>query len=169
VIDPVCGMTVAADSPHQATHAGHDYRFCSAGCRARFAADPARYLKPEAAPVAQAPAGTRYTCPMHPEIVRAAPGHCPICGMALEPLMPTLDDDELPELTDFRRRFWWTLPLSIVTLALAMLGHRLDFPPAGLRSWLELVLLHRSCCGPAGHFSCAGRSRSRPAIRTCGR
>ncbi|MGB5133409.1 MAG: heavy metal translocating P-type ATPase [Steroidobacteraceae bacterium] len=140
MIDPVCGMTVAADSPHRATHAGRDYWFCSAGCRAKFVANPAAYLKPDIVPVERAPTGTRYTCPMHPQILRDAPGNCPICGMALEPLMPTADDDELPELTDFRRRFWWTLPLSIATLALAMLGHRLDFPPAALRSWLELIL-----------------------------
>jgi Cu+-exporting ATPase len=139
MIDPVCSMTVAGDSPHRATHAGREYRFCSAGCRAKFTAHPAEYLEPEIAPVEPA-AGTRYTCPMHPQIVRDGPGHCPVCGMALEPMMPTLDDEELPELTDFRRRFWWTLPLTIVTLALAMLGHRLDFPPAGLRSWLELAL-----------------------------
>ena len=61
----------------------------------------------------ESPPGTTYTCPMHPEIVRDAPGNCPICGMALEPMMPSLDDDENPELTDFRRRFWWTLPLSL--------------------------------------------------------
>ena len=139
-IDPVCGMTVAADSPHRATHAGHDYRFCSAGCRAKFLAEPARYLKPETIPVEPAAAGVRYTCPMHPEIVRDAPGSCPICGMALEPLMPTLDDDELPELADFRRRFWWTLPLTSIVLVLAMFGHRLGFPPESVRSWLELVL-----------------------------
>ncbi|MGB5133303.1 MAG: heavy metal-binding domain-containing protein, partial [Steroidobacteraceae bacterium] len=114
-------MTVAADSPHRATHAGRDYRFCSAGCRAKFVANPAACLKPDTAPVERASTGTRYTCPMHPQILRDAPGSCPICGMALEPLMPSADDDELPELTDFRRRFWWTLPLSIATLALAML------------------------------------------------
>ncbi len=140
MIDPVCGMKVAADSPHQATHAGHDYRFCSAGCRAKFVADPVRYLKPKAAAVEAAPAGRRYTCPMHPEIVRDAPGHCPICGMALEPLMPTADDDELPELADFRRRFWWTLPLTLVVLALAMFGRRWEHPLAALQSWLELIL-----------------------------
>ncbi|MEX0735258.1 MAG: heavy metal translocating P-type ATPase [Steroidobacteraceae bacterium] len=139
-VDPVCGMKVAADSPHQATHAGHNHRFCSAGCRAKFVADPVRYLKPEAAAVETAPAGTKYTCPMHPEIVRDTPSHCPICGMALEPMLPTADDEELPELADFRRRFWWTLPLTLAVLGLAMLGHRLDFPPAELRSWLELVL-----------------------------
>jgi Cu+-exporting ATPase len=60
--------------------------------------------------------------------------------MALEPMMPTLDDDEVPELADFRRRFWWTLPLSIIVLALAMFGHRLGFPPEGIRNWVELAL-----------------------------
>ncbi|MBX3703097.1 MAG: copper-translocating P-type ATPase [Steroidobacteraceae bacterium] len=77
---------------------------------------------------------------MHPEIVRDAPGHCPICGMALEPLMPTLDDDEFPELRDFSRRFWWTLPLTVAVLALATIGHRLGFLAADQRSWLELML-----------------------------
>jgi len=77
---------------------------------------------------------------MHPEIVRDAPGNCPICGMALEPVMPSLDEGENPELVDFRRRFWWTLPLSIATLALAMFGHRWPMLPAGTRSWLELAL-----------------------------
>ena len=74
--------------------------------------------RPHAAqPPPSAPAGTRYTCPMHPEIIRDAPGHCPICGMALEPMLPTSDDDH-PELADFSRRFWWTLPLSLIVLAL---------------------------------------------------
>jgi Cu+-exporting ATPase len=76
---------------------------------------------------------------MHPEIIRDEPGDCPICGMSLEPVLPDADDDDLPELADFKRRFWWTLPLTIVTLALAMLGQRLDYLPAGLRSWLELA------------------------------
>ncbi|HRZ39333.1 MAG TPA: heavy metal-binding domain-containing protein, partial [Candidatus Paceibacterota bacterium] len=124
LVDPVCGMSVKADSPHHAKHGGHDYRFCSAGCRSKFVADPARYLAPKPVAPEQGPAGTQYTCPMHPEIVRDAPGNCPICGMALEPMMPSLDDDENPELTDFRRRFWWTLPLSLAVLALAMIGHR---------------------------------------------
>ncbi|HKX98214.1 MAG TPA: copper-translocating P-type ATPase [Steroidobacteraceae bacterium] len=77
---------------------------------------------------------------MHPEIVRDAPGSCPICGMALEPLMPSAGDDEIPELRDFSRRFWWTLPLTIVTLGLAMLGHRTDFLTPEQRSLLELVI-----------------------------
>ena len=138
--DPVCGMSVKADSPHHATHEGHDYRFCSAGCRTKFVADPARYLKPEVAAVEPAPAGAQYTCPMHPQIVRDAPGNCPICSMALEPMMPSLEDDENPELTDFRHRFYWTLPLSLAVLALAMLGHRTTLLSATARSWLELVI-----------------------------
>ncbi|MGB5104362.1 MAG: copper-translocating P-type ATPase [Steroidobacteraceae bacterium] len=77
---------------------------------------------------------------MHPEIVRDDPGSCPICGMALEPVMPSLEEGEHPELVDFRRRFWWTLPLSILTLALAMFGHRTSLVPATARSWLELAL-----------------------------
>jgi Cu+-exporting ATPase len=77
---------------------------------------------------------------MHPEIVRDAPGNCPICGMALEPVMPGLDDGENPELTDFRRRFWWTLPLSILVLVVAMFGHRLDGVSPTVRTWMELVL-----------------------------
>jgi len=83
---------------------------------------------------------TRYTCPMHPEIIRDAPGQCPICGMALEPMLPSTDDEEFPELRDFSRRFWWTLPLTLAVLTLAMLGHRADFLTPDERSWLELVL-----------------------------
>ena len=141
LIDPVCGMAVAPDSPHVAQHDGKEIRFCSAGCRGKFVADPARYLKPvaaiDAAPVAE---GTQYTCPMHPEIVRDAPGTCPICGMALEPMLPRLDDGENPELTDFRRRFWWTLPLSVIVLLLAMFGHQWSALSTTARTWLELVL-----------------------------
>ena len=140
MVDPVCGMSVKADSPHQTTHGGHDYRFCSAVCRSKFVANPARYLRPAAAAVEKTPTGTKYTCPMHPEVVRDAPGNCPICGMALEPVMPSLDDDENPELTDFRRRFWWTLPLSFAALVLAMFGHRTGFLSATARTWMELVI-----------------------------
>ena len=136
-LDPVCGMTVALDSPHRAEVGGQDYRFCSSGCRTKFVADSARYLSPAAV---VAPAGTQYTCPMHPEIVRDRPGSCPICGMALEPVMPSLDDEENPELRDFRRRLWWTLPLSIAVLLIAMGGHRLPALSAETRTWLELVL-----------------------------
>ena len=85
-------------------------------------------------------ADTRYTCPMHPEILRDAPGYCPICGMALEPLLPSAEGEEIPELRDFSRRFWWTLPLTLIVLGLAMLGHRSDVVTPGQRSWIELLL-----------------------------
>jgi Cu+-exporting ATPase len=84
--------------------------------------------------------GAIYTCPMHPEIRRPAPGHCPICGMALEPLMPGLTDDDNPELRDFSRRFWWTLAPTIAVLVLAMFGHSLGWLSPRTRSWTELVL-----------------------------
>jgi Cu+-exporting ATPase len=89
----------------------------------------------------QGPGGvTNYTCPMHPQIRRPAPGNCPICGMALEPEMPAAEEERNPELEDFTRRFWWTLPLTIVGVVLAMGGHRLvPIEPAAM-SWVELVL-----------------------------
>jgi Cu+-exporting ATPase len=77
---------------------------------------------------------------MHPEIRRDRPGNCPKCGMALEPVLPTLDDGENPELADFRRRFWWTLPLTVVVTLLAMLGHRFHWFEAQVQSWIELAL-----------------------------
>ena len=114
-VDPVCEMRVSLESPHRATHDGHEYRFCSAGCRAKFVNDPARFLtKASSSPLAEpAPPGTQYTCPMHPEIVRDAPGHCPICGMALEPMMPSLDDDENPGA----RRFSTTILVDLAAVA----------------------------------------------------
>src|SRR5690606_37061838 len=135
-------MTVdPATTPHHATHDGTGYHFCGAGCRTKFLADPERYLHPgQAEPLPPPPPGTRHSCPMHPEIVQDGPGTCPICGMALEPEMPGLDDGENPELVDFRRRFWWTLPLSFVVMMLAMFGHRLPGLAVGARTWVELVL-----------------------------
>jgi len=140
--DPVCGMSVTTRSAHVHVHDGSPFYFCSAGCKAKFAADPARYLGESAPPAAPAvnPPGTVYTCPMHPEIRQDHAGSCPKCGMALEPEMPSLDDGESPELTDFRRRFWWTLPLTLAVAGLAMLGHRLHFLDPAARSWVELVL-----------------------------
>jgi Cu+-exporting ATPase len=133
-------MAVTAESPHHHGHEGKTYFFCSAGCQHKFAAEPARYLTPApAAPVAVEP-GTMYTCPMHPEVRQNHPGTCPKCGMALEPEMPTLDDEESPELADFRRRFWWTLPFTVVVLVLAMVGHRLALFAPSTQSWVELVL-----------------------------
>lgn len=142
VTDPVCGMTVdPATTAHHATHQGTEYHFCSARCQERFIAEPQKYLSPELkTPEIAAPAGTIYTCPMHPQIRQEGPGACPICGMALEPEMPSLEDEDNPELRDFTRRFWWTLPLTLIVLALAMLGHRVTFLSTEARTWIELVL-----------------------------
>jgi Cu+-exporting ATPase len=141
VTDPVCGMQVdPAATPHHANHAGHEFHFCSARCRERFVAAPEQYLghQTEEPTPAVAQPGTIYTCPMHPQIRQDHPGTCPICGMALEPLLPSADESN-PELDDFSRRFWWTLPLSAAVLALAMLGHR--WPIAtNVRTWIELAL-----------------------------
>ncbi len=140
--DPVCGMSVTEDSPYRLEHEGRPYYFCSAGCKAKFAATPARYLAPEPTPLTavEAPAGTIYTCPMHPEVRQDHPGNCPKCGMALEPEMPSLEDEENPELTDFRRRFWWTLPLTVVVAVLGMFSHRLHLFEMATQSWIELLL-----------------------------
>ena len=141
-IDPVCGMTVdPATASHHAVHGDMDYHFCSAGCRTKFIANPMRYLHPEQAePAPPPPPGTRYFCPMDPQIEQDGPGTCPICGMALEPMLPSLDDGENPELTDFRRRFWWTLPLSLATMVLAMAGHAVALVPAAMQPWIEFAL-----------------------------
>jgi len=85
-------------------------------------------------------AGTIYTCPMHPEVRQDHPGNCPKCGMTLEPMLPELGDDDNPELRDFQRRFWWTLPLTAVVFVLAMFGHRLQWMDMAVQSWVELGL-----------------------------
>jgi len=91
-------------------------------------------------PTTVAASGAVYTCPMHPEIRQDHPGDCPKCGMTLEPLLPTLDDEENPELASFERRFWWTLPLTVVVTVLAMFGHRFGWFEMATQSWIELVL-----------------------------
>lgn len=143
VIDPVCGMTVDPNgTAHHAHHGGAAYHFCSAGCLAKFTADPARYLSatPREVPV-NAP-GVMWTCPMHPEIRREGPGTCPICGMALEPEEPTLDDAPNPELVDFTRRWWVSailaVPLLILTMGSELFGLHLVNP--AISHWLQLAL-----------------------------
>jgi Cu+-exporting ATPase len=139
-------MAVTEQSPHHLEYAGRRYYFCSAKCQIRFAAEPARFVQTEAgshaAPTPAPPgkAGTVYTCPMHPEIRQNHPGNCPKCGMSLEPVMPELDADENPELADFQRRFWWTLPLTVVVTVLAMFDHKLGWFDMATQSWVELVL-----------------------------
>jgi Cu+-exporting ATPase len=125
VRDPVCGMSVDPHkTPHCHEHGGRTYYFCSAGCRTKFSADPAKYLSStEAKPAPAVPASTIYTCPMHPQIRQVGPGFCPICGMALEPELVTAEAAPNPELADMTRRFWVGLVLSLPVLALEMGGH----------------------------------------------
>jgi len=145
VKDPVCGMTVdPATAAHRADHDGETYYFCSAGCREKFVADPARYLNHASAPNEDAAAGTIWTCPMHPEVRQDHPGACPICGMALEPAQVTADAGPSPELIDMTRRFWIGLALAIPVFALEMGGHL--FPilhhliPMQISIWVQFVL-----------------------------
>ena len=149
VTDPVCGMRVDPQtSPHRAEHAGHTYHFCSAGCRGKFVADPARYLatsddKP-AAVTPEVPAGTIYTCPMHPEVRQIGPGHCPKCGMALEPLLPAAVADDDGDLRALTHRFWVLVALTIPVFVLAMgphlFGWQLPSPWNAMAGWIEAVL-----------------------------
>ena len=121
--DPVCGMAVErAGARHTARHEGQTFYFCCARCRERFTAAPDEFLgdRPQAQP---APEGSLYTCPMDPEIVQATPGDCPICGMALEPMMPAVDAGPSPELRDLRRRLWLAAPLAGAVFALEMGSH----------------------------------------------
>ena len=143
--DPVCGMLVdPATAKHKAEHAGAIYYFCSAGCRGKFVAEPARFLAPPTAPSPKpAPAGATYTCPMHPEIRQLGPGHCPICGMALEPEVASAGDGPSAELIDMSRRFWVALVLSVPVFALEMGGHLTNLhmlAPQGVSNWLQLAL-----------------------------
>ena len=145
VTDPVCGMNVdPKTSPHHAEHAGRDFAFCSAGCRTKFVADPAKYLDPKgAASAAEAPEGAIYTCPMHPQIRRVGPGSCPICGMALEPELVTAEAPENHELQDFTRRFWVGLALAIPVFVLEMGGHLIGggrWIAPQVSAWIQLVL-----------------------------
>ncbi|MPZ56141.1 MAG: cadmium-translocating P-type ATPase [Rhizobiales bacterium] len=145
VLDPVCGMTVDPHkTQHRHQHQGRTYYFCSAGCRTKFAVDPAKYLGPASArrqePV---PEGTIYICPMHPEIRQVGPGSCPICGMALEPELVSADTGPNPELVDMTRRFWIGLALTVPVFALEMGGHLFDlhrFIDQALSNWLQLAL-----------------------------
>jgi Cu+-exporting ATPase len=155
--DPVCGMNVKPDTPHHLTYEGDEVLFCSAHCKAKFAADPETYAKAKRAgqsakfehqgrqpsAAVEAPKGVRWTCPMHPEIVRDGPGTCPICGMALEPLTPSADRGPNAELIDMSRRFWAGAALAAPVLALEMGRHLLGIdrivPPAW-NPWLQFVL-----------------------------
>jgi P-type Cu+ transporter len=141
--DPVCGMTVDAHTAkHRTSHKGHSYYFCCAGCLAKFEADPERYLEGRAQTEPATPEGSIYTCPMHPEIRQAGPGSCPICGMALEPVLASAADEKNPELVSVTLRFWIALAFALPVFMLEMsshlgLGHWLD---QERMNWLQLTL-----------------------------
>ncbi|CAN0080665.1 unnamed protein product, partial [Discosporangium mesarthrocarpum] len=150
-IDPVCGMSVdtSAGKPRH-DHGGETYHFCSQGCCDRFAGDPEHYLSGahlEAA--ANAPAGTLFTCPMHPEVIEEGPESCPLCGMALEPMgIPPADAGPNPELVDFTRRFIVGAVLGVPLVAVSM-GPMVGLPVKewlsgsgvmNIAAWVELIL-----------------------------
>ena len=141
--DPVCGMKVdTRTAKHRDELEGRQYYFCSAGCKTKFHADPVKYLKPSPVQQEEAPPGTIYTCPMHPQIRQSGPGSCPICGMALEPEMPSVDTGPSAELTDMTRRFWIGLALALPVFILEMGGHLLNLHmlPPQTSNWVQLVL-----------------------------
>ena len=153
VTDPVCGMKVdTRTATHRHRLGDTTYYFCSARCLQKFKDDPDRYLNPsDADPAVTSPAmgtlpeaaeGTVWTCPMHPEIRRDGPGTCPICGMALEPLEPSLEEETNPELIDMSRRFWISAALSVPLVALAMGAELLRWQPLPMRTliWVQLAL-----------------------------
>ncbi|MDR4305921.1 heavy metal translocating P-type ATPase [Chelatococcus sambhunathii] len=144
-IDPVCGMTVdPATARHRLEQGARTEFFCSAGCRAKFEADPEKYLSPSSAEPEAMPEGTVYTCPMHPEIRQEGPGSCPICGMALEPDLVTAEAQPNHELADMTRRFWIALALALPVFLLEMGSHL--FPaihhlvPPSVSVWIQFAL-----------------------------
>jgi Cu+-exporting ATPase len=141
-VDPVCGMKVDSHTAtYRTEHAGRTYYFCSAGCREKFVAEPARYLAGKDTPPV-APEGTIYTCPMHPEIQQVGPGFCPICGMALEPLLAAADEAPNPELAEMTRRFWIGLVVTLPVAALEMGQHAfgLHIVEQQTSNWIQLAL-----------------------------
>jgi Cu+-exporting ATPase len=143
VKDPVCGMDVDPErSDHHASHDGQEFHFCSAGCRTKFIANPEHYLAPQE-PV-DAPEGTIWTCPMHPEVRQDHRGACPICGMALEPEMVSAESGPSPELVDMTRRFWIGLALALPVFLLEMGSHLIPglhhLVPMEWSIWIQLVL-----------------------------
>ncbi|MEO8747752.1 MAG: heavy metal translocating P-type ATPase, partial [Rhodanobacter sp.] len=144
ILDPVCGMRVDPHTAkHRAEYEGHPYYFCSAGCREKFVADPQRYLDKQSAPDDKVPAGTIYTCPMHPEVQQIGPGNCPKCGMVLEPMLPVAEEDD-SELRKVRRKFWiaavLALPLLLIVMGPHLTGMHFGSTTAHALRWTELAL-----------------------------
>jgi Cu+-exporting ATPase len=134
-IDPVCGMTVdIATAAATFEFQGKTYYFCCGHCLAKFKADPAVYLSGKKPAPAQAAPGSKYTCPMHPEIVQDVPGACPKCGMALEPIVPSADEGPDPQLVDMQRRLWIGAALTLPVFGIAMAE---IVPAASVRAWLH--------------------------------
>jgi Cu+-exporting ATPase len=146
VKDPVCGMSVdQKTAKFRADFGSKPYFFCSANCHDKFVAEPQRYAQAEtmaSKPVASAPEGTIYTCPMHPQIRQVGPGNCPICGMTLEPVVASADTGQSHELVDMTRRFWIGLVLAIPVFVLEMGGHLLDMHllPQQTSNWVQFAL-----------------------------
>jgi Cu+-exporting ATPase len=160
-VDPVCGMTVDPETARSLEHGDRRYFFCCDGCLDSFRRDPQRYLGGASAPPAKRPAPTAraeaWTCPMHPEVIASAPGPCPLCGMALEPVTATAGSKENPELQAMSRRLWVAAAVALPLLAIAMsdaipgdpLAHALS---TRTRGWLELVLATPVCVWAAWPF-----------------
>ena len=169
--DPVCGMTVDLEAAmHRADYRGDHYFFCSAGCRTKFTTDPQKYLDGRAPePVFES---AIYTCPMHPKIRQSRPGNCPICGMALEPEMPTADTGSNSELLDMTRRFWIGAVLTAPVVVIEMGGHFTDghWIDPTLSNWIQFAFATPG--GGVGRlavsFGAAG-SRWSHVISTCSR
>jgi Cu+-exporting ATPase len=144
VKDPVCGMDVDPNTAkYHVEHAGQTWYFCSARCQEKFLADPAKYVAP--APAVLVPDEREYTCPMHPQIRQKGPGSCPICGMALEPVVASAADEGSPELDDMTRRLWvsaaLSLPLFVVSMAEMLPGMPLHaLMSAPWMPWAQLAL-----------------------------
>jgi len=144
VTDPVCGMEIAPeDAAGTFEYRGRRYHFCHPSCLERFREAPEDYIGGrKAGPVIE---GAEYTCPMHPEVRQHGPGSCPICGMALEPVAPSLQEEDNPELADMQRRFRIAAALSVPILVSAMSSHLPGRPLERLassefRTWLEMLL-----------------------------
>lgn len=163
--DPACGGEVREDTPWKADYQGKTYFFCSRACRDKFTQSPEEILsrpphtghgmkmegmdmpmhhhgdtdRPSLPPSPDSP-GAVYTCPMHPQIRQDHPGACPICGMALEPLLPSATVPDHAELDDFRRRFYFSLPFVVLIFIISMGGHLAAWMKPGVQNWVELLL-----------------------------